>query len=99
MKHILFILLLFSLLCPSLSASDARVEHAGNGRYIVRVDCEGKYILLPIEDAAPECEVRLLADAKMEMSVHVRLAMNHIDYYMPLDVSSYKERNVILDVR
>ncbi len=76
-----------------------QINNAGNGRHIVRVDNNFKYVLLPIEDFAPEYEVSILVDTKLETTFNVRLAMNHIDYYMPLDLSPYKSGNVILDVK
>lgn len=60
---------------------------------------EGKrYLLLPVEERAEVCNLRLLAGGEVAKTLNVRLAVDNIDYYVPLDLSRYGGKNLLLDV-
>lgn len=65
---------------------------------MVRAGAVGRYVLLPVEEKADICNVRVLADNRQEQTFNVRLATDHIDYYVPLDLGPYAGRSVVLDI-
>ncbi len=69
------------------------------GNHLVRIDGSERYVLLPIEDTAAEAEIRIVVDDRLERTINVRLAMNTIDYFVPLDVAEYADKSILLDVR
>ena len=50
------------------------VEHLGTNNTLVRVTEQGKYLLLPVQDAGEEATIHVLANGKEERSIVVRLA-------------------------
>lgn len=76
-----------------------KVHHLGANHSLVRIQEQQKYILLPVEEAAPEATVNVLANNKNEQSFQIRLAANKVDYFVPFELTPYKGENVILDVR
>lgn len=77
---------------------DLKIEHLSDTHTFVRVNTDKKYVLLPIQESAPESGVNIITDSKSDQILQIRLAMSKIDYYVPFDVSSYKGRPLLLDV-
>ncbi len=103
MKGKQIILALFSILTalPLSAMADEGFTFSilGDSHSLVRIESSQKYVLLPVEDAAPESHVRIIANNQLATSINVRLAQNHVDYYVPLELTSYRGKHVLLDVR
>jgi len=65
---------------------------------MVRPETTKNYILLPVEEKAEICNVKVLRDNQTVHTLNVRLAVGHVDYYVPLDLSQYKGGSVLLDI-
>ena len=75
-----------------------KVEHLGTNNTIIRITDEGKYLLMPIQDNGEEATVSILVDGKFETSFVARLAKSRVDYKVPLDLSAYRGKNVVLNI-
>ena len=65
--------------------------------YTLSYDISKKYLLLPIEDNAPETTVQLLVNGeKIGTAQNIRLARTHIQYWLPLSVEAYKGKKISL---
>ncbi len=96
-KSLLLVVML--LVATSMFATGGiTINVCDDSHALIRVDSIQKYILLPIEDVAPESQVKLLVNGKIEKTINVRLAMTKVDYYAPFDLLPYEGKNVILDV-
>ena len=95
---------MMALLClgPSLVKAQERegvkVEFLGTNNTMIRITGEGKYLMLPIQDNGEEATLNLLVDGKQEKNFTARLAKNKVDYMVPLDLSSYRGKHIILNV-
>ena len=88
------------LMSQKISASDGlTMKVLSDGHALVTIEQDQRYILLPIEDAAPETNIRIMVGGRLEEIINVRLAQNHIDYYVPLDTRRFEGSHVVLDVR
>ena len=74
------------------------IEHLGTNNTLVRVTEQGKYLLLPVQDAGEEATIHVLANGKVERSIVVRLASQKVDHYVPLDLTPYQGKHVVLNV-
>lgn len=93
-------LLLTSVALPVGAATEGlKLEVLGDEHGLVRVERNERYLLLPIEDNAPEAQVRVLVNNRLEKTFSVRLAVHKVDYYVPFDLQDLKEGSVLLDVR
>ncbi|MCM1068077.1 MAG: DUF4980 domain-containing protein [Muribaculaceae bacterium] len=82
-----------------MSAADGlTIEHLGTNNTLVRVTDDARYILLPIEESVDDATVNLLLDGKPETTIYVRLARNKVDYYVPFDLSRYKNHKAVLNI-
>ena len=90
---------LFSALCSlPVQAQDVKVEALANDNFIIRIapDNKEQYLILPIEEAAPESQVKVIADNVLVRQLHIRLALNKVDYYVPFELNEFAGRHLIL---
>lgn len=76
------------------------VKHLANEQNIVVLGSAKKFLLLPVQDDAPEGKVNIVINNKGQFaqSMNVRLARERIDSYVPLDLSAYVNQNVSIDI-
>ena len=95
------ILLIFISLALSLmaGAQDLRVDDLGNRNVIVRVnDLTKNYLLLPVQEDVHESAVFVTVNGVAEPVRHVRLAVDRVDYTVPLELAPYAGKTVALDI-
>ena len=77
-----------------------RVRHLAREHNLITVQDARRYLLLPIQDNAPEAKVCLIGTDNLAASetVNVRLARERVDYFVPLDLSAFAGAAVTVDV-
>lgn len=90
---ICFLLMTITL---SLRAADSPlvIKNLGEGHYMVRIDTDQKYLLLPVEDASPDVYIRMIVGNEEVQNFNVRLALQKVDYYVPVDLSAYAGKTI-----
>ena len=84
---------------PVWAESDIRVRHLASEQNIVSLTQARKYLLLPVQDDAPEAQVRIVKDnMPVGVALNVRLARERVDYYVPLDLAAYQGGNVSVSI-
>ena len=98
MKRILLILI--SIALPFMAiAQDLRVDDLGNRNVIVRVnDLTKNFLLLPVQEDVHESAIFVTVNGVAEPVRHVRLAVDRVDYMVPLDLKPYAGKTVALDI-
>lgn len=76
-----------------------KIEYLGNNLSMVRPVNTHKYLLLPIEEKAGESRISLIVDNQTIHTMHVRLAVNKVDYYVPYGLSGYDADKLVLDIQ
>ena len=80
--------------------SSVSVRHLANEQNIVFVKGAKKYLLLPVQDNAPESKVCIVVDNQQQGVVaNVRLARDQVDYYIPFDLSAYEGKDISVDIQ
>ena len=89
-----------------LSALDAQAEqklavsHLANQQNIVAVTEAGKYLLLPVQDDAPEAKVGVISgNTQVGVMANVRLARERVDYYVPFSLAGLECKDVKIDIQ
>ena len=58
---------------------------------------KSSYILIPVEESAPEVKISVVAsNPSFKSDFNVHLAVNKIDYWVPLDVRNWKDKSITL---
>lgn len=71
------------------SAQDARF--LSSNHCIYRINEQKNYLLLPVQEKADMCNIKVVKNNTQVKALNVRLASNHIDYYVPLDLKQFGE--------
>lgn len=80
--------------------SNLVVKHLANEQNIVVLDSVKKFLLLPVQDDAPEGKVNIVVnnEGQLTQSMNIRLARERVDSYVPLDLSAYVNQKVSIDI-
>lgn len=78
------------------------VSFLNNSHCIYRISKENqgkKYLLIPVQENAEMANVKVIADNKQVKTINIKLANNHIDYLVPLDLQEFAgEKSLALDI-
>ncbi len=68
--------------------------------YRISQDNKGKkFLLLPVQESAEVSNIKVIGNSKQLKTLNVRLANNHIDYYVSLNLQEFAgEKGLMLDV-
>ena len=76
------------------------VKHLANQQNLVCVAEATRYLLLPVQDNAPEAKVGIIVGNELcGQMANVRLARERVDYYVPLDLTAHEGKDVKVDVQ
>lgn len=67
---------------------------AGDGNTIIKTYQQQRYVLFPIEENASETSVKVIADNVCVQELKIRLAVGHVDYYVPFDLNAFQGKKV-----
>ena len=78
------------------------VQFLSNNHSLYRINSENqskKYLLLPVQESAEVSNIKVIGSSRQLKTLNVRLANNHIDYYVPLCLQEFDdEKGLMLDV-
>lgn len=79
-------------------AQSMKIEPLANDNKLIRIapQVKEKYLLLPIEEAAPESPIKVVVDNVQQRTLYVRLALTKIDYYVPFSLDEFRGKNLAL---
>ena len=90
---------IFSILVAliSISLGCNSQKKSTNEDLTIGYQVDSSYILLPVEESAPEVKFKIVSPAKNDQPIFdIHLALHKIDYWVPLDVKKYKGQKLTL---
>lgn len=76
------------------------IRHLVSEQNIVSLDVTEDYLLLPIQDDAPEGKICIVKDNEQKGTLmNVRLAQERVDSYVPFELSAYKGQHISIDIQ
>ena len=97
MKKLIVTMMTLMLTLTGASAQE-KPQVLGKSHAMQRVEVKGKYLLLPVQEREDNANIRVLADGKEMQSLNVRLAVDKVDYYVPLDINRFGKKALLLDI-
>ena len=97
MKKLIVTMMTLLLTLTGASAQE-KPQVLGKSHAMQRVEVKGKYLLLPVQEREENANIRVLADGKEMQSLNVRLAVDKVDYYVPLDINRFGKKALLLDI-
>lgn len=92
----ILVMMIFSFLDASADTSSLLIKDLGEGHCLVHINTNQRYLLLPVEEVMPDVRVSMIVNNKEVNVADVRLAVNRVDYFVPLDLSNYAGKNILL---
>lgn len=92
----ILVMMIFSFSDASADTSSLLIKDLGEGHCLVHINTNQRYLLLPVEEVMPDVRVSMIVNNKEVNVADVRLAVNRVDYFVPLDLSNYAGKNILL---
>ena len=70
----------------------------GENHVMQRVETNQKYLLLPVQEKEENASVRIIADNQQVQAFNIRLAVDKVDYFVPVDIQRFGKSQVLLDI-
>ena len=88
-------LLMLAMLVAAIAVGAQTPELLSRQRALVRLNQQSTYLLIPVEEQGMNATVNVLgADNRVMQSFSVRLAVNKVDYYVPLEIKGGKSLDI-----
>ena len=95
-RHILSVLI---ALASIGTACAQETQFLSSNHCLYRIQQKDKCLLLPVQESAEMSNIKVIAGNKQMKSLNVRLAMNKVDYYVPLYLDEFnEEKTLALDI-
>lgn len=86
----------------TMTVQAQEVQFLSNNHSLYRINSDNqskKYLLLPVQESAEVSNIKVIGSSRQLKTLNVRLANNHIDYYVPLCLQEFAdEKGLMLDV-
>lgn len=93
-KKLFFTML--AMLTAATAGAQVQPKVLGDNHAMLRIEQGKKYVLLPVEEKAENANVRVIGkDNQCTRRPNVRLAVDNVDYYMPLEVKDGQLLDII----
>lgn len=79
-------------------SAQSKPQVLGKSHAMQRVEVKSNYLLLPVQEREDNANIRIIADNKEVRSLNVRLAVDKVDYYVPLDIKRFNSKELLLDI-
>lgn len=81
------------------TACAQETQFLSSNHCLYRIQQKDKCLLLPVQESAEMSNIKVVAGNKQMKSLNVRLAMNKVDYYVPLYLDEFnEEKTLALDI-
>ena len=86
----------------TMTVQAQEVQFLSNNHSLYRINSDNqskKCLLLPVQESAEVSNIKVIGSSRQLKTLNVRLANNHIDYYVPLCLQEFAdEKGLMLDV-
>ena len=82
----------------AVSATALTPQMLSDNHAMLRVSVDGRYLLLPVQEKEEIANLRVVVDNNQVQTLNVRLAVDKVDYYVPLDLKRYHSDKALLDI-
>ncbi len=89
MRKICILLISLSLLTTTAMATSLKPIFMARHQVVLHLAEKANYLLLPIEETAEDAQLNIVVGNATLATYNVRLAVNKVDYFMPLSLAEY----------
>ncbi len=82
----------------ALGAAALTPQMLSDNHAMLRVSVDGRYLLLPVQEKEEIAHLRVVVDNNLVQTLNVRLAVDKVDYFVPLDLKRYGSDKALVDI-
>ena len=97
MKKLIVTMMTMLLTLTGASAQE-KPQVLGKSHAMQRVEVKGKYLLLPVQEREENANISVLVAGQQVQSLNVKLAVDKVDYYVPLNIERFGAKDLLLDI-
>ena len=91
-------IILLTLMLMAVTTKAQTPQILGDNHAMLPLKVSGKYLLLPVQEKEEIANVRVVVNNLQQQSFNVKLAVDKVDYYVPLDLQRFGSDRVLLDI-
>ena len=80
------------------SVAQSQVQVLSERHAMQRISGQKNYLMLPVEETEEGAHIKIIHNNKIVKEFNVRLAVNKVDYYVPVDISVINGKDALIDV-
>ncbi|MBP1541435.1 MAG: DUF4980 domain-containing protein [Prevotella sp.] len=96
MRKLLLTAMAATMCC--LVQAQSQPQLLGNNHALNRLTVSQDYLLLPVQEREDNATIRVLADNREVQKLNIRLAVDKVDYFVPLDIRRFGVKDITLDI-
>jgi len=89
---------IIALMMAAVHTMAQTTQLLGDNHAMQRIEVKSQYLLLPVQEKEEIANIRVVADNVQQQTLNVRLAVDKVDYYVPLDIKRWGKKTVTLDI-
>lgn len=95
--RLLICALAISVIAPVFGRTNQPIiKDLGDGNHMLSTQVTNNYLLLPIQESAPESTMQLLINNHQVERHTIRLAIDKIDYFVPVNLKEYQDKHLVV---
>ena len=94
----LIVTMMTMLLTLTVASAQEKPQVLGKSHAMQRVEVKGKYLLLPVQEREENANISVLVAGRQVQSLNVKLAVDKVDYYVPLNIERFGAKDLLLDI-
>ena len=87
-----------TLLIAAVAMQAQTPQLLGDNHAMQYIEVNSHYLLLPVQEKEEYANIRVIVDNVQQQSFNVRLAVDKVDYYVPLDIKRFGSKSILLDI-
>ncbi len=92
------LLTLIAFVLMTMTANAQAPQILGESHAIQRIGVTSKYLLLPVQEKEEIANIRIIVNNEQRQTFNVKLAVDKVDYFVPVDIKRFGSNNVLLDI-
>lgn len=84
--------------CVIFNAAAQQTFFSGGGHVVLKDKAQKTFLLLPVQENKDGANIQIISDGKVEQSLNVKLAVDKIDYFVPLSIDKFSGKNLVFDI-
>ncbi len=89
---------LVAALLMTVAANAQAPQILDDNHALQRVQVQGEYLLLPVQEKEENAHIDVVVDNQMRQSFNVKLAVDKVDYYVPVNIKRFGAKSLLLDI-